>query len=228
MTRAEALRILGLEPDATPTEVKRKYRQLVKAVHPDKNPAPNARHFFQLVQEAYESISTTEEQEQTRERVAREYRDRAASEARARATREWAERETRQKQERERADREKRTREAKEKAAKEAEARKEWKRQRDEAVIGVNGCIGSCLFMPMLCTLILGFIVLIKLGVAISRNGWWIFATIVVAFIVLNAILVILFYLLDECLKKYQLKKFVKNHPSPSGGKREGTTDGNT
>ena len=62
MTRAEALRILGLEPDATPTEVKQTYRQLVKAVHPDKNPAPNARHLFQLVQEAYESISTTEEQ----------------------------------------------------------------------------------------------------------------------------------------------------------------------
>ena len=193
MTCAEALRILGLEPDATPAEAKRAYRQLVKAVHPDKNAAPNARHLFQLVQEAYEFISTIEEQEQTRERVTREARDRAEREARARAAREWAERETRQKQERERADREKRTREAKEKAAKEAEARKEWKRQRDEAVIGVNGCIGRCLVMPMACTTIPAFIVIIKLGVAISRNGWWIFATFVVAFIVMCAILGIFF-----------------------------------
>jgi hypothetical protein len=81
MTRAEALRILGLEPDATPTEVKRKYRQLVKTVHPDKNPAPNARHLFQLVQEAYESISTTEDQ-------AKENRDRAEREKRAKEARE--------------------------------------------------------------------------------------------------------------------------------------------
>ena len=153
MTRAEALRILGIEPKATPAEVKRAVPGTRgKRYTPTRIAAPNARHLFQLVQEAYEFISTIEEQEQTRERVTREARDRAEREARARAAREWAERETRQKQERERADREKRTREAKEKAAKEAEARKEWKRQRDEAVIGVNGCIGSCLFMPMLCT----------------------------------------------------------------------------
>ena len=80
MTRAEALRILGSEPDATPTEVKQTYRQLVKAVHPDKNSAPNARHLFQLVQEAYEFISAVEQPEQTWENAAREARDRAERE----------------------------------------------------------------------------------------------------------------------------------------------------
>ena len=105
MTRAEALRILGLEPNATLADVKKAYRQLVKTVHPDKSPAPDAGRHFMRVQEAYEFISTTaEEQEQTREGMAREYRDRAASEARARDAREWTERETRQKQERARAE----------------------------------------------------------------------------------------------------------------------------
>ena len=81
MIRAEALRILGLEPNATLADVKKAYRQLVKTVHPDKNPAPNARHLFQLVQEAYESISTTEDQ-------AKENRDRAEREKRAKEARE--------------------------------------------------------------------------------------------------------------------------------------------
>ena len=89
----------------------------------------------------------------------------------------------------------------------------------------MNGCIGSCLFMPMSFTLILGFIVLINLGVAISRNGWWIFVTIVVAFIVFFATLAILFNLLDECLKKYQLRKFLINRPPPSKGTTEEATD---
>ena len=227
MTRAEALRILGLQPDATPSEIKRAYRQLVKAVHPDKNSAPNARHLFQLVQEAYEFISAEERREQTREQANREARDRAereAREARARAAREWAEREARQREKREkeekeakeRADRNRKAREAKEKAAKEAEARNEWKRQRREAVTGIEGSMGGCLFAPMMFISVAGFIALIRLGVAISRNGWWIFATIVVAFIVFSVVLVVLFGTLDEYLKKRQLKKFMKNHPPPS------------
>lgn len=230
MTRVEALRILGLEPNATPAEVKRAYRQLVKAVHPDKNRAPNAEQRFKRVQEAYEFISAIEDQGQTKERVAREYRDRAASEAWARAAREWAERETKQSEEREsaekeakeRADREKKAREAKEKAVKEAEVRNEWRRQRREAVTGLDGFFSGCLFFYLgVMPLFLGFIALINLGVAISRNGWWIFATIVVAFIVFSAIFGTLYYLLDERLKKYQLRKFLKNNPPPS----EGTTD---
>ena len=103
-----------------------------KAAHPDKNPAPNAEDLFKRVQEAYEFISTTEEQEQTRERVAREYRDRATSEARARAAREWAERETRQKQERARAEKE-----ARERA--DRELGKPRKKLRKKLKLGKNG-----------------------------------------------------------------------------------------
>ena len=77
----------------------------------------------------------------------------------------------------------------------------------------------------MIFKLFLGFIALIHLGVAISRNGWWIFVTIVVAFIVFTATLAILSNLLDECLKKYQLRKFLINRPPPSKGTTEEATD---
>ena len=48
----------------------------------------------------------------------------------------------------------------------EAEARKEWKRQRDEAVTGVNGCIGQLPFHANVVghKVSIGFIVPIKLG----------------------------------------------------------------
>ena len=237
MTRVEALRILGLEPNVTPAEVKRAYRQLVKAVHPDKNRAPNAEQRFKRVQEAYEFISTIEEQGQTKERVARQYRDRAASEAKARAARERAERESRQREERARAEKEareteKRAREAKEKAAKEAEAQREWEQrkwesERDTAVTGTHGYIGFCI---SLCLAILGLIAFWRglmalinvqiVQVAISRDSRWFFAAFVVAIIILNASLISLDKLIDEPLKKYQLKKYLKNNPPPSGGTR--------
>lgn len=120
MTRVEALRILGLEPDATPDEVKSAYRELVKTVHPDKNSAPNARHLFQLVQEAYEFISADERQEQTRENEASE-----------------------------RAQRERRPGKAEEKAANEGNAEREWERQRAEAEVGFGWWfipVGVCLY----------------------------------------------------------------------------------
>ena len=212
MTRVEALRILGLEPDATPAEVKRAYRQLVKAVHPDKNSAPNARHLFQLVQEAYEFISAIEEQEQTWERVAREARDRAEREARARAARENAEREVRQRKERARAEkeardkaeREKRAKEAREKQAKE-ELRK-WEQLRKHAAEGVSGF----LFFP-------GAILVTSLGggtvAAANLFGFdlsWIHASLIPISIVVSLCKV------NAWSKKYQLRRFYRNHPPPS------------
>lgn len=107
MTRSEALRILGLGLDATPDDVKRAHRELVRTVHPDKNSAPNARHLFQLVQEAYEFLSTDERQEQARENEARE-----------------------------RAHSERREGEAEEKAANEENSEREWEQQRAEAAVG--------------------------------------------------------------------------------------------
>ena len=204
MTRVEALRILGLEPNATPDEVKRAYRQLVKAVHPDKNPAPNARHLFQLVQEAYEFIRAVEEQEQTKERAARK--------ATAQAAREQAERESRQREERARAEREakdkaereKRAKEAREKQAKE-ELRK-WEQLRKHAAEGVSGV----LFFPgvILVTSLLG-----GTSAAASLFGFdlsWIHAPLIPISIVVSLCKV------NAWSKKYQLRRFYRNHPPPS------------
>jgi hypothetical protein len=202
---------LGLEPDATPTEVKRKYRQLVKAVHPDKSPAPDAGRHFMRVQEAYEFISTTaEEQEQTREGMAREYRDRAASEARARDAREWTERETRQKQERaraekearEREDREKRAREAKEKAAKEAEAQRKWERQRDEAATGL-GC-RRVIITWFACSIVFGLLIIPTMS-----NFWHSVG-------LLFPLLLLVLTVDNELIINYQLRKFDRTHPPPT------------
>ena len=232
MTRAEALRILGLQPGATPTEVKRAYRQLVKEVHPDKNPAPNAEQRFKHVQEAYEFISVTEEQGRTKERVAREYRDRAASEAWARAAREWAEREARQREERERAekeakeraDRERKAREAKEKAAKEAEAQREWEQQRTMSA-QIPGVI-YFLFLILLWTL------MIVVGLAtfwllfmIRLKGGWHAVGVIFALGVSGGIPMYLFYLIEKRVTEYQLRKFEKNHPPPCKETTERTTD---
>ena len=56
MTRDKALSILGLEPNATPTDIKSAYRRLARANHPDKM---GSAELFKLVQEAYETLETT-------------------------------------------------------------------------------------------------------------------------------------------------------------------------
>ena len=48
---------LGLEPEATPAEVKRAYRRLAKAFHPD-SAGPGALPRFLAIQEAYEHLTT--------------------------------------------------------------------------------------------------------------------------------------------------------------------------
>ena len=49
-------KILGLENSASDTEVKKKFRELAKKYHPDKNPSENSNERFQEIQIAYECI----------------------------------------------------------------------------------------------------------------------------------------------------------------------------
>lgn len=51
--------LLGLEKNATKSEVKKNYRQLVTKFHPDKNSAPDAASKFIVITEAYEVLSDT-------------------------------------------------------------------------------------------------------------------------------------------------------------------------
>jgi DnaJ-class molecular chaperone len=52
-------RILGLEPKATPEEVKKAYRRLARKYHPDRNPGDaKAEERFKEVQEAYDTLSS--------------------------------------------------------------------------------------------------------------------------------------------------------------------------
>ncbi len=64
MTREEALRILGLKPNATLKQAKRAWRRMVKITHPDKNSSPDAAERFQMVETAYKIIVETEHRSQ--------------------------------------------------------------------------------------------------------------------------------------------------------------------
>ena len=50
-------RTLGIDPTAGEAEVRAAYRKLAFALHPDRNPSPEAHAAFQAVQEAYELLS---------------------------------------------------------------------------------------------------------------------------------------------------------------------------
>ena len=61
MTRKEALRILGMKDGADPEDIKRAYRKLAFALHPDLHPDnPNAGKDFQQLNEAYVLLSSPE------------------------------------------------------------------------------------------------------------------------------------------------------------------------
>jgi DnaJ-class molecular chaperone len=50
--------ILGITQSTSPEEIKKKYRELAKLYHPDKNSSnPNSMEFFKKVQAAYETLS---------------------------------------------------------------------------------------------------------------------------------------------------------------------------
>ncbi len=53
MSRTRAREILGVDPDASEADVRRAYREQVKAVHPDRGGDPDA---FRRVKQAYERL----------------------------------------------------------------------------------------------------------------------------------------------------------------------------
>ncbi|MDE0299955.1 MAG: J domain-containing protein [Candidatus Poribacteria bacterium] len=213
MTRAEALRILGLQPDATQAEARKAHRQLVKAVHPDKNPDPNARHLFHLVQEAYELISTTQEQVRVGER-----------EARARAEREYREREARARAEweaKERAYKERRAKETRERQAREAQ--RKWERQRTDAAIGITGALGCSYKVPMLVMAVIcpGISLVLCYILAAMLDFEWIFSLAPLVAVGSLILAYRLWELADKRVKEYQLREFDKHNPPPSKGAKE-------
>lgn len=62
LSRTEALKILGLDPEATPAEIKTAYQRLVQHYHPDRHgpldpeSAEKARHAYRLVRRAWEVL----------------------------------------------------------------------------------------------------------------------------------------------------------------------------
>jgi hypothetical protein len=197
-----------LEPNATLAEAKKAYRQLVKAVHPDKNPDPNARHLFHLVQEAYELISTTQEQAWASE-----------SEARARAEREYKEREARVRAEweaKERAYKERRAREAKERQAREAQ--REWERQRAAAATGIEGIIGCSYKVPIVMIAVLCPGASLALCYIVEKvfHFKWMIALAPILSVGSIFLASHLWELAGKRVKEYQLKKYDRNNPPPS------------
>jgi curved DNA-binding protein len=49
--------VLGVEPNATPAEIRRAYRKKVRLLHPDVNPDSDAREKFRAVVESYEILT---------------------------------------------------------------------------------------------------------------------------------------------------------------------------
>lgn len=52
----ECLRLLGLHDAASPTEIRRAFRERALVLHPDRNPSPTAGREFQQVAEAYRRL----------------------------------------------------------------------------------------------------------------------------------------------------------------------------
>src|SRR3954469_23560027 len=49
--------VLGLQPGASDSEIKRAYRRMARDLHPDVNPDPTAKERFQEVTRAYEALT---------------------------------------------------------------------------------------------------------------------------------------------------------------------------
>ena len=66
MTHEQAYEILGLDSNATQENAHAAYRDLAKIYHPDKNTAANASVMFRLIQDAWQCIQDTSEEESTK------------------------------------------------------------------------------------------------------------------------------------------------------------------
>jgi hypothetical protein len=67
-------KVLGIDRDASPEQVKRAYRTLVKRCHPDLNPSPRAARVFRAVHEAYTVLSNEDDRARYDDRL-RFYRE---------------------------------------------------------------------------------------------------------------------------------------------------------
>ena len=81
MNRTEALRILGLDDDATPEDVKTAYKETVQILHPDrfasnKKLQDRATEQFKNLQEAYDYLTSGKRLAHLRSRSARRCRAR--------------------------------------------------------------------------------------------------------------------------------------------------------
>ena len=63
--------VLHVKPDASDSEVKKKYRMLAKIFHPDRNPKDRrmAEHRFRLINEAYSHLKTPERRSEYNRRL---------------------------------------------------------------------------------------------------------------------------------------------------------------
>ena len=60
MDNKDYYQILGLTPDASPDEIKRMYRQLVKQLHPDVSGDPGSAKQFSEIDEAYDVLGNAQ------------------------------------------------------------------------------------------------------------------------------------------------------------------------
>ena len=60
-------KVLGLDRSATDDEVKKRYRKLIRILHPDASGTPGTATFFHMVQMAYEAIMRERRAQQTTE-----------------------------------------------------------------------------------------------------------------------------------------------------------------
>lgn len=96
MTRSQAYRVLGLQPGATESEIRKQFKKLAFKVHPDVNPSERANDEFILLTQAMELLMHPEEghnhhrlndrqtQRQARKEETAEQREKRMQEARAR------------------------------------------------------------------------------------------------------------------------------------------------